>query len=131
MTQFISAMSLVVPDYDAAIDYYVNTLGFTLCEDTMLSETKRWVTIAPPGSGECGCRLLLAKAANAAQLAAIGNQAGGRVLLFLKTDRFDENYEAMVKAGVDFCETPRSEAYGKVVVFKDPFGNQWDLLEAR
>lgn len=129
MTQFISGLTLVVPDYDEAIGFYVGKLGFTLCEDTKLSETKRWVTVMPPGSGEQGTRLLLAKAANTEQTKAIGNQTGGRVFLFLKTDQFDADYEAMLKFGVEFLEIPRDEPYGKVVVFQDPFGNKWDLLE--
>ncbi len=127
MTQFIAAMTLVVPDYDAAIEFYVGRLGFDLIEDTRLSEDKRWVLVAPPGSTET--RLLLAKAANENQEEAIGNQAGGRVFLLLETYDFDADYALMQRASVDFLEEPREEPYGKVAVFRDPFGNKWDLIE--
>jgi len=131
MTQFLHALTVLVPDYDEAIAFYIDILGFTLCEDTQLSEDKRWVTVAPPGCGPHGCKLLLARAASADQILAMGNQAGGRVFLFLKTDNFDQDYQNLQDLGVDFCETPRMEDYGKVAVFKDPFGNRWDLLEDR
>ncbi|WP_299478880.1 VOC family protein [uncultured Roseibium sp.] len=127
MKQMIGAVALLVPDYDAAIAFYVGQLGFDLVEDTHLSETKRWVRVAPRGSTEA--RLLLARADNDEQSAAIGNQAGGRVLLFLNTDDFDRDHAAMVSEGVSFLESPRVEEYGKVAVFKDPFGNKWDLIE--
>ncbi len=127
MTQFISAISLIVPDYDQAISFYVGLLGFDLIEDTELSEDKRWVLVAPPGSTET--RLLLAKASNEAQEEVIGEQAGGRVFLFLETYDFDEDIALMERAGIDFVEEPRVESYGKVVVFRDPFGNKWDLIE--
>lgn len=127
MKQFISAVALVVPDYDAAIVFYVESLGFTLVEDTPLSETKRWVLVAPPGSSET--RLLLAKADGEAEVQAIGNQTGGRVLLFLMTDDFERDHAKMTARGVTFLETPRHETYGQVVVFQDPFGNKWDLIE--
>lgn len=127
MTQFISAISLIVPDYDSAIDFYVRKLGFDLIEDTPMPEGKRWVVIAPPGARET--RLLLAKAANPEQTAHIGNQTGGRVFLFLNTDDFDRDFAKMQTRGVEFLETPRQEPYGKVVVFTDPFGNKWDLIE--
>ena len=127
MQQYLAGVSLVVNDYDEAIDFYTRKLSFTLLEDTRMSETKRWVVIAPPGS--TGCTLLLAKAANDAQKAAVGNQTGGRVFLFLHTDNFDRDYKQMQEAGIEFIESPRQEAYGKVVVFADLYGNRWDLIE--
>lgn len=127
MTQFISAISLLVPDYDQAIAFYVGLMGFDLVEDTELSEGKRWVLVAPPGSTET--RLLLARAANEAQEEVIGEQAGNRVFLFLETYDFDEDIALMERAGVDIIEEPRIESYGKVAVFRDPFGNKWDLIE--
>lgn len=127
MTQFISAISLIVPDYDQAISFYVGLLGFDLIEDTEISEDKRWVLVAPPGSTET--RLLLAKAVNEAQEEVIGEQAGGRVFLFLETYDFEEDIALMERAGVDIIEEPRVESYGKVAVFRDPFGNKWDLIE--
>lgn len=127
MQQYIAGISLVVNDYDEAIDFYTHKLSFTLLEDTRMSDTKRWVVIAPPGS--TGCTLLLAKAANDAQKAAVGNQTGGRVFLFLHTDNFDRDYNQMQEAGIEFIESPRQETYGKVVVFVDLYGNRWDLIE--
>jgi len=129
MKQFISAISLVVPDYDQAIDFYVGKLGFKLVEDTQLSPSKRWVTVAPPGSEET--KLLLAKADGETQMASMGNQAGGRVFLFLTTDNLARDYDQYQALGVKFLETPRHEAYGSVVVFEDPFGNKWDLIEPK
>lgn len=127
MTQHISAVAVVVPDYDEAIGFYVGSLGFHLVEDTRLSESKRWVLVAPPGgNGTC---LLLARADDEKQAAAIGNQTGGRVFLFLSTDDFERDYAAMRQRGVDFLETPRNEPYGRVAVFCDPFGNRWDLIQ--
>ncbi len=126
MAQHISAFALVVPDYDAGIAFYVGKLGFDLIEDTKQSETKRWVLIAPKGAQT---RILLAKADGADQLAAIGNQTGGRVGFFLNTDDFASDYERMKTAGVEFEEEPRHESYGSVAVFRDPFGNRWDLLQ--
>lgn len=128
MHQFIGAISLVIPDYDQAIDFYVNTLGFQLVEDTDLGDGKRWVLVAPPCSTET--RLLLAKADSPAQTAAIGNQTGGRVFLFLNTDDFARDHAAFLSRGVQFLESPRSEPYGTVAVFRDPFGNKWDLIES-
>ena len=127
MQQYLAGVSLVVNDYDEAIDFYTRKLSFTLLEDTRMSDTKRWVVVAPPGS--TGCTLLLAKAANDAQKAAVGNQTGGRVFLFLHTDDFDRDYNQMQQAGIEFIESPRQEAYGKVVVFTDLYGNRWDLIE--
>ena len=130
MQQYLAGISLVVNDYDEAIEFYTRKLSFTLLEDTRMSESKRWVVIAPPG-GSTGCTLLLAKAANDAQKAAVGNQTGGRVFLFLHTDDFDRDYNQMQQAGIEFIESPRQEAYGKVVVFADLYGNRWDLIEPK
>ena len=127
MKQHIAHIALLVRDYDEAIQFYTGKLHFTLVEDTVLSETKRWVLVAPKGSGEC-C-LLLAKAANMEQEARIGDQTGGRVFLFLYTDNFWTDYETMVKEGVEFVREPGVETYGTVAVFKDLYGNLWDLLE--
>lgn len=128
MKQRIGALALLVPNYDQAITYYTENLGFELVEDTKLSETKRWVLIAPKGSSET--RILLAEADGPDQKNAIGNQSGGRVLLFLNTDNFDRDHAAMQAAGVAFLEEPRTEPYGKVAVFEDLFGNRWDLIES-
>jgi len=128
VSQHILNITLLVPDYDAGIDFYVGKLGFDLLEDTKLSETKRWVRVAPPGAETA---LLLAKADTPDQIAAIGNQTGGRVSFFLNTDNFKRDYAAMKAAGVSFLEAPRHEAYGSVVVFEDPFENKWDLIERK
>ncbi|MCI4645456.1 MAG: VOC family protein [Hyphomonadaceae bacterium] len=125
--QTLAAVAIVVPDYDVAIAYYTGVLGFDLIEDTRLSETKRWVLVAPKQSK--ACRLLLAKASGEPQEAAIGNQTGGRVAFFLYTDDFEGDYTAYTEAGVTFMEEPRDEAYGRVVVFQDAFGNLWDLIQ--
>ena len=117
-----------MPDYDAGIAFYVDQLGFDLLEDTKLNETKRWVRVAPKGAATA---LLLAKADGTAQDAAIGQQTGGRVSFFLYTDDFARDYAAMQAKGVTFKEEPRHEAYGSVVVFQDPFGNLWDLIEPK
>lgn len=128
MTQTIAIFTIVVPDYDAGIDFYVNKLGFELLEDTPRSPTKRWVRVAPKGAETA---ILLAKADGPAQAAAIGNQTGGRVGFFLHTDDFARDHAAMVANGVTFREDPRYEAYGTVAVFEDPFGNLWDLIEPK
>ncbi len=128
MSQTIANVTLLVPDYDAGITFYVDQLGFTLLEDTTLSETKRWVRVAPPGAQTA---LLLAKADGDAQEAAIGQQTGGRVSFFLHTDNFARDYAAMRAKGITFKEEPRHEPYGSVVVFEDPFGNLWDLIEPK
>lgn len=128
MSATIANVTLVVPDYDDAIAFYCNVLGFALLEDTDMGEGKRWVRVAPQG-GETA--LLLAKAKGAAQLAAIGNQAGGRVAFFLHTTDFNREYEALQAAGCEFTGPVRDEVYGRVVVFIDPFGNPWDLIEPR
>jgi catechol 2,3-dioxygenase-like lactoylglutathione lyase family enzyme len=113
-----------VRDYDEAIDFFVDKLGFELAEDTPRGD-KRWVVVGPDG----GSRLLLARAANDAQRAAVGNQSGGRVFLFLETDDFARDHAAMQAKGVRFLEAPRHEDYGSVAVFEDLYGNRWDLIE--
>ncbi|MEW7006799.1 VOC family protein [Lentilitoribacter sp. EG35] len=130
MAQFISALTLVVDDYDKAIAFYVDVLGFSLIEDTVLSAEKRWVVVQPvfPKS-QHAASLLLAKADGEEQRASIGNQTGGRVAFFLKTNDFHKDYQTLKEKGVCFLEEPRAEQYGHVVVFADPFGNKWDLLE--
>ena len=128
MDRRLALVALVVRDYDEAIAYYTGVLGFQLVEDTVQSPSKRWVMVRPGGTGT---GLLLAKAANAAQAAAVGAQGGGRVFLFLHTDDFDRDYRAWCAAGVRFVEAPRDEAYGKVVVFEDLYGNRWDLIEPK
>ena len=125
--QSISNIALVVEDYDDAIEFYTKKLNFQLIEDTDLGAGKRWVQISPPNS--VGTNLLLAKASNAQQQQSVGNQAGGRVFLFLQTNDFWRDYEAMKSQGVEFTEEPRVEAYGTVVVFKDLYGTKWDLLQ--
>ncbi len=127
MAQFISAVSLLVDDYDQAIQFYVESLGFTLSSDLAQPDGKRWVTVSPPGSKECS--ILLARSASPDQRSRIGNQTGGRVFLFLNTDNFDKDCAAMQSKGVRFLEQPCNEPYGRVVVFADPFGNKWDLIE--
>jgi catechol 2,3-dioxygenase-like lactoylglutathione lyase family enzyme len=127
--QTIGAISLVVREYDEAIAYYTQTLGFRLVEDTPLEAGKRWVLVAPPGSTET--RLLLAQAKNEEERAAVGRQGGGRVFLFLHTDDFWRDYHAFVARGVRFLEKPRDEPYGVVAVFADICGNRWDLLQLR
>jgi catechol 2,3-dioxygenase-like lactoylglutathione lyase family enzyme len=127
MKQELAQVALVVNDYDEAIDFYVKKLRFALVEDTVLSVSKRWVIVAPPGSS--GSRLLLAKASNEEQRARIGNQTGGRVFLFLHTDDIHRDYKNMVDQGISFVRNPVTEPYGKVAVFKDLYGNLWDLIE--
>jgi len=133
MRKHIACFALVVDDYDRAIDFYVNALGFELREDRLLgavpgNAAKRWVVVAPAGA-ETG--VLLAQAANDAQRASVGRQTGGRVGFFLHTDDFRRDHAAMLAKGVRFVESPREEAYGTVVVFEDPYGNRWDLVEPR
>jgi len=129
MGQTLAHIALVVNDYDEAIAYYCHKLGFILMEDTPLSDTKRWVVVAPLGS--TGCNLLLAKATTDEQRSRIGNQTGGRVFLFLHTSHFWDDYNRMKTNGVQFTEQPRSEVYGNVVVFADLYGNLWDLIEKK
>ena len=127
MTKLALAMvTLVVPDYDEAIDHYVGALGFSLIEDTLVDGGKRCVVVSP-GAG--GGRLLLARAANESQAAVIGRQAGGRVGFFLQTSDMDQSIAAYRAAGVVFDAPPRSESYGRVAVFADRYGNRWDLIE--
>lgn len=125
----LSLVTLVVDDYDDAIDYYVGVLGFELREDTVLDAAKRWVVVAPKGSRETG--LLLARAAGPDQRARIGDQTGGRVGLFLATEDFARDHARMRAAGVVFEEEPRDEPYGTVAVFRDRYGNRWDLIGPR
>lgn len=127
MTQTLSLVTVVVDDYDTAIAHYTGALGFELLEDSDRGGGKRWVRVAPPGSN--GTSLLLARAVDDAQRAAIGNQTGGRVALFLQTDDFWRDYARMRAAGVRFDEAPRVEPYATVAVFTDICGNRWDLLQ--
>jgi catechol 2,3-dioxygenase-like lactoylglutathione lyase family enzyme len=128
----LAAVALVVPDYDEAIAFFTGTLAFRLTEDIAQrhpdGSAKRWVTVEPPGGG---LRLLLARAETPAQAAAIGNQCGGRVFLFLDTDDFARDHARMQAAGVIFEEAPRQEPYGTVAVWRDPWGNRWDLIQRR
>lgn len=126
MSTTLGMIAIVIDDYDSAISHYVNDLGFTLIEDTELSPEKRWVVIAPSPTG---AQILLAKASNDDQRAAIGNSTGGRVGFFLYTDNFAETYEQYLAHGIEFTEKPRNESFGQVVVFKDRYGNKWDLIE--
>ncbi|KMW57065.1 Glyoxalase family protein [Candidatus Rhodobacter oscarellae] len=130
MTQRVATIALVVPDYEAGIAFYVGKLGFELREDIDFGGGKRWVVVAPKGGG-AGAAILLAKASGPEQEAAIGNQTGGRVGFFLETDDFARDHAAMLAAGVTFDEEPRHESYGSVAVWRDPFGNRWDLIERR
>jgi len=127
MKQHIALLSLVVDDYDEAITFYVGKLNFTLKEDTVMSETKRWVVVAPPGSDTTS--LLLAKAANEEQKSRVGNQTGGRVFLFLHTDNFERDFQNMKEQGIEFVRGPVKEPYGMVAVFKDLYGNLWDFIQ--
>jgi catechol 2,3-dioxygenase-like lactoylglutathione lyase family enzyme len=130
MKQTIGQVALVVRDYDEAIDFYVGRLGFTLIEDTDIPEqNKRWVVVAPPGSG--GARLLLARAVGEEQSSRIGNQTGGRVFLFLYTDDFWRDFHNYQARGIVFVRDPKEESYGTVAVFKDLYGNLWDLVQPR
>ena len=127
MKQYIANLALVVDDYDDAIRFYTEILNFTLIEDTVMSPAKRWVVVAPPGDGQC--RLLLAKAVGAEQKSRVGNQTGGRVFLFLYTDDFWRDFRDYSDRGVAFVREPKVESYGTVAVFKDLYGNLWDLLQ--
>ena len=123
----LALVTFLVRDYDEAIAFFCGQLGFALVEDTVLSEDKRWVRVAPKGAA--GATLLLAKAATPEQDAAVGRQTGGRVGFFLNTDDFDVTYGVFLKNNVRFREAPRMEPYGKVAVFEDLYGNLWDLIE--
>ena len=130
MTRSLAHVALVVRDYDEAIAWFSDKLGFVLVADEYQPEQdKRWVLVAPPGSGEGATSLLLARASSPEQAAFIGNQAGGRVFLFLKTDDFERDHEAMLATGVRFVREPKQAPYGKVAVFEDLYGNLWDLVE--
>jgi catechol 2,3-dioxygenase-like lactoylglutathione lyase family enzyme len=129
MAQTIGHVTLVVRNYDEAIEFFTKSIDFELLEDSQLDPTKRWVVVGPRGAS--GTTLLLAEAATAEQRASIGNQTGGRVFLFLQTDDFWKDYRRMVAAGVRFNEQPREESYGTVAVFEDLYGNKWDLIQRR
>ena len=129
MRQHIAHISLVVHDYDEAIRFYTEKLGFQLVEDTPIpQQNKRWVLVAPPGDGPSPS-LLLARATNREQAAFVGNQCGGRVFLFLQTDDFRRDYERLRAAGVRFVRPPSEQPYGTVAVFEDLYGNRWDLVQ--
>lgn len=127
MKQELANISLIVDDYDKAIKFYTEKLNFRLLEDTPLSETKRWVRVAPPGS--TGCSILLAKASTDEQASRVGNQTGGRVFLFLHTDDFYRDYENLKRNNVLIVRGPSVEDYGTVAVFSDLYGNLWDLIQ--
>ncbi len=127
MKQSLAHIVLVVDDYDKAIDFYTRKLNFELTEDTVLSDTKRWVLVTPKGGN--GCSLLLAKASNQEQQSRIGNQTGGRVFLFLYTDNIERDLQNLVQHKIKIIREPVTEAWGKVLVFADVYGNQWDLIE--
>jgi lactoylglutathione lyase len=129
MMQTLGYVALVVRDYDEAVKFFTESLGFNLIEDTVQGPGKRWVLVAPPNSR--GTSLLLAQASTQEQASRIGNQTGGRVFLFLHTDDFWRDYRQMKARGVKFRETPRDEPYGTVAVFEDLYGNRWDLLELK
>jgi catechol 2,3-dioxygenase-like lactoylglutathione lyase family enzyme len=127
MKQRLAHVAIVVNDYDKAIRFYTEKLHFDLIEDTQLSETKRWVLVRPKGGDSC-C-LLLAKAANEEQLSRVGNQTGGRVFLFLHTDNFERDYQNLLDQQIEIVRQPKREEYGTVAVFKDLYGNLWDMIE--
>jgi catechol 2,3-dioxygenase-like lactoylglutathione lyase family enzyme len=129
MTQAIATVALVVRDYDEAIAFYRDKLGFELVADTPLGPGKRWVVVAP--TGKRGARLLLAEAGDEAQATRIGDQTGGRVSFFLETDDFARDHATYLAEGVRFLEEPRHEVYGTVAVFEDLYGNKWDLIEPK
>ena len=130
MRQSLKHVALIVRDYDEAISFFVELMGFKLVADGYQPEQdKRWVLIAPAGAGPDGASILLARAANDEQAAAIGNQSGGRVFLFLETDDFDRDFLAMTAKGIRFIREPATQAYGKVAVFEDLYGNWWDLVQ--
>lgn len=129
MKQSLAHIALLVHDYDEAIDYYTSILHFKLIQDIPMEEGKRWVLIGP--SEGSGSQILLARAVNVVQTQAVGHQSGGRVFLFLYTDDFYRDYDSMISKGVEFVRAPSSEAYGMVAVFKDLYGNLWDLIEPK
>ena len=124
----LGMIAIVVDEYDPAISHYVDDLGFSLLEDSILSPEKRWVVVAP---SKDGAKILLAKASNEAQQEAIGNSTGGRVGFFLYTTDFAQTFQKFNSNGIEFIEEPRQEPYGQVVVFKDKYGNKWDLIEQK
>lgn len=125
----IAHFSLVVREYDDAIAWFIGKLGFRLVEDTKLNDAKRWVLVAPPGDGNAS--IVLARAVTPSQTAAVGNQTGGRVGFFLQTDDFHRDHQAFLERGVEFLESPRDEEYGTVAIFRDLYGNKWDLIQYR
>ena len=127
MGKYLGQIALLVRDYDEAIQFFVDKLHFHLIEDTVLSEVKRWVVISP--NLEKGCQILLAKAKNKEEEACVGNQTGGRVFLFLYTNQFEEDYQNLLRHQIEIVRGPVDEEYGKVLVFKDLYGNQWDLIQ--
>lgn len=129
MDQKIALISLLVNDYDEAIDFYVGKLNFDLVEDTVLNKNKRWVLVSP--KGDKSCSLLLAKATNDEQQSRVGNQTGGRVFLFLNTDNFKRDYHNLIENGIKIVREPKEEPYGTVAVFEDLYGNLWDLIEQK
>jgi catechol 2,3-dioxygenase-like lactoylglutathione lyase family enzyme len=130
--QSLGLVSLLVREYEEAIDFFVGTLGFVLVENRPVPEqAKRWVVVAPPGAGADECRLLLARASTPEQHARIGDQTGGRVFLFLRTNDFRRDYDRYKSRGVEFVREPKQEPYGTVAVFKDLYGNRWDLIEPK
>jgi uncharacterized glyoxalase superfamily protein PhnB len=129
MQQYIGLVTVVVRDYDEALEFYCRKLHFECVEDTRLTESKRWVVVRPSNSKPSGCGILLAKAANDNQIKAVGNQTGGRVALFLYTDNLERDYLELKNQGVTIVRNPITEAYGKVLVFEDLYGNKWDLIE--
>jgi catechol 2,3-dioxygenase-like lactoylglutathione lyase family enzyme len=131
MERAIGQISILVRDYDEALNYYINVLGFELVEDTILTPEKRWVVVKPKNSSGLGCNLLLARAANPKQENFIGNQTGGRVFLFLYTDDIQRDHEMLLKNNVKIVRPPSSEEYGTVLVFSDLYGNLWDLIERK
>jgi catechol 2,3-dioxygenase-like lactoylglutathione lyase family enzyme len=129
MKQNLTHIALVIDDYDKAIEFYTQKLHFKLIQDTILSETKRWVLVRPNGSNECS--LLLAKASNEDQKSRIGNQTGGRVFLFLQTDDFKRDYQNLLDNNIKIVKEPSNEDHGTVAVFEDLYGNRWDLIESK
>ena len=129
MEQQLTLVTFLVREYEESIAFFTGTLRFTLVEDTVVGEGKRWVRVAPPNSNGCG--LLLARATTPEQLKQVGHQAGGRVFLFLQTDNFHRDYTDLRSRGLRFLEEPRTEPYGTVAVFADLYGNKWDLLELK
>lgn len=128
MSQHLALISILVPDYDVGLAFFVEQMGFTLLEDTDMGGGKRWVRVGPKGAQTA---FLLAKAVDDTQIAALGHQGGGRVWLFLQTDDFARDHAKMTANGVNFEEAPRDEPYGQVAVFCDPFGNRWDLIQVK